>query len=504
MKQRSVWKFVPLAALALLIGCAGGQPITDTNPYTTPSFARDQYVARNFQVIMDASSSMYAKHEGERKFWLEKRFLGSVGASVAGFGQVGSLRTFGHSGAVSLSQTDLRYGPENYKASDFQAALDAIVRPGGTSAMPAALKASRDDLKDIPGETSLIIVSDGKNIEGNPAGEVVNIKKTHGSRVCVYTVLVGDDPAGEKLLKKIADAGDWGACGGTARLDDLESPSALASFVETALLQKDSDGDGVPDNMDICPGTPKGTQADKFGCPGAPVDSDGDGVVDAQDRCPGTPAGTRVDAYGCPADADGDGVLNEADRCPNTPKGTRVDAYGCPIDSDGDGVVDSMDQCPGTPAGTRVDGKGCPVITVGDSDGDGVLDTQDQCPGTPAGVKTDARGCWVLEGVYFDTNKADLQATSRAALNRVADTLKRNPGLALRVEGHTDSTGTRAYNMKLSQARAKAVMDYLVGAGVGAGQLSYAGYGPDRPAATNDTAAGRAQNRRVELAPVTP
>ena len=166
--------------------------------------------------------------------------------------------------------------------------------------------------------------------------------------------------------------------------------------------------------------------------------------------------------------------------------------------------MDSKDECPNTPKGTRVDGRGCPVITVGDSDGDGILDTHDQCPGTPAGVKTDARGCWVLEGVYFDTNKANLQATSRAALNRVADVLKRNPGLALRVEGHTDSTGTHAYNIKLSQERAKAVMDYLVGAGVGAGQLSYAGYGPDRPAATNETAAGKAQNRRVELAPVTP
>ncbi|MBN2721139.1 MAG: OmpA family protein [Proteobacteria bacterium] len=504
MKQRSVWKFLPILTLALVMGCAGGQPITDSNPYTPPSFAKDKYVARNFQVIMDASSSMAGKYEGERKFWLEKRFLSSVGASLAGFNQVGSLRTFGHADSVSLSQTDLRYGPKAFKASDFQAELDRVARPGGTSAMAAALDASRDDLKEIPGQTSLIIVSDGKSIPGDPAGEVVRIKKTHGSRVCVYTVLVGDDEAGGELLQEIADAGDWGACGGMARMDDLESPAALASFVETALLQKDSDGDGVPDDMDICPGTPKGTQADKFGCPGAPGDSDGDGVVDAQDRCPGTPAGTRVDAYGCPADADGDGVLNEADRCPNTPMGIRVDSYGCPIDSDGDGVTDAVDECPGTPKGTRVDGRGCPVITVGDSDGDGVLDSRDQCPGTPTGVKTDSRGCWVLEGIFFDTNKSTIQYQSKNSLDNLVAVLKANPGLAIRVEGHTDNVGSHAYNKKLSEARAKAVVDYLVNAGISANRLSYAGYSFDRPAATNDTAEGRAKNRRVELAPVSP
>ncbi|WP_461395821.1 porin family protein, partial [Deferrisoma sp.] len=92
----------------------------------------------------------------------------------------------------------------------------------------------------------------------------------------------------------------------------------------------------------------------------APLDSDGDGVADNLDRCPGTPRGTPVDANGCPKDSDGDGVADNLDRCPGTPPGTPVDANGCPKDSDGDGVADNLDRCPGTPPGTPVDANGCP------------------------------------------------------------------------------------------------------------------------------------------------
>ncbi|MEO1336438.1 MAG: thrombospondin type 3 repeat-containing protein, partial [Myxococcota bacterium] len=98
---------------------------------------------------------------------------------------------------------------------------------------------------------------------------------------------------------------------------------------------------------------------------GTPLDSDGDGVVDDSDQCPGTPSGTPVGSDGCPvaADSDGDGVVDGSDQCPGTPAGTPVGSDGCPlaVDSDGDGVVDGSDQCPGTPSGTPVGSDGCPV-----------------------------------------------------------------------------------------------------------------------------------------------
>ena len=92
-------------------------------------------------------------------------------------------------------------------------------------------------------------------------------------------------------------------------------------------------------------------------------DSDGDGVNDDKDKCPGTPkiAHHTVDANGCPTNSDGDAVPDYLDRCPDTPKGVETDEFGCPGDEDGDGVYDYQDKCPGTPKGDEVDENGCSV-----------------------------------------------------------------------------------------------------------------------------------------------
>ncbi len=99
--------------------------------------------------------------------------------------------------------------------------------------------------------------------------------------------------------------------------------------VKKPLPPKDSDGDGVPDAQDRCPGTPRGMKVDRHGCPQNPPDGDGDGVPDYKDRCPGTPAGVPVDEHGCPRDSDGDGVPDHLDQCPGTPAGLVVDEHGC-------------------------------------------------------------------------------------------------------------------------------------------------------------------------------
>jgi OOP family OmpA-OmpF porin len=231
---------------------------------------------------------------------------------------------------------------------------------------------------------------------------------------------------------------------------------------------------------------------------GAP-DTDGDGVKDPNDRCPGTPAGAPVDEFGCEFDDDGDGVVNSEDRCPNTPPGVAVDSTGCERDDDGDGVPNSKDQCPGTPAGATVDAKGC-----ADTDGDGVYDYRDQCPNTAPGVAVDNRGCdlaaeYRLEGVNFEFDSARLTSEAKARLDSDVQILLRHSDLKVEIAGHTDSVGAASYNESLSLRRAESVRDYLVGKGAKAANLTVRGYGESNPVASNDTEAGRAQNRRVEF-----
>lgn len=199
-------------------------------------------------------------------------------------------------------------------------------------------------------------------------------------------------------------------------------------------------------------------------------------------------------------DADGDGVADEADQCPGTPRGVQVDSVGCPLDGDKDGVADYLDKCPNTPAGEEVDAQGCSL----DGDGDGVVDADDMCPDTPAGTEVMSNGCGgeqsvVLRGVNFELNSAQLTVNAETILDGVAATLSSSPGFNVELQGHTDSMGSDSYNMNLSQNRAKSVKNYLVNQGVESGRLTARGYGEEQPIASNDTAEGRAENRRVEL-----
>lgn len=274
------------------------------------------------------------------------------------------------------------------------------------------------------------------------------------------------------------------------------------SFIVGGGVPRDSDSDGVIDGDDKCPGTPLGCWVDEFGCP---RDSDGDGVCDGLDRCPNTPAGCPVDQNGCPLDADGDGVCDGLDDCPDTPAGCWVNDRGCPKDSDADGVCDGVDKCPDTPAGCKVDAQGCPL----DGDGDGVCDGKDQCPDSPRGAKVDAVGCTVetvrlvLANVNFEFNKAEVRPFYRSILDEVAKSLLTNEyrTLELELRGHTDNVDSVEYNYRLGQERANAVKEYLVGRGVAPARITTKSYSELQPVASNDTAEGRAQNRRVEIVP---
>ena len=170
-------------------------------------------------------------------------------------------------------------------------------------------------------------------------------------------------------------------------------------------------------------------------------------------------------------------------------------------DTDGDGVNDDMDVCPATPAGAVVDGSGCEL----DEDRDGVVDSKDDCLGTAPGLSVDAKGCPVLESeivtinldVEFDTNKATIKAGYTDDINGLATFLSEYPNTRVLLGGHTDSVGSEAANLVLSQKRADAVKRALVVRGVQSDRIDAKGFGESKPIADNMTAAGREQNRRV-------
>lgn len=151
-------------------------------------------------------------------------------------------------------------------------------------------------------------------------------------------------------------------------------------------------------------------------------------------------------------------------------KVVEIEGEGGLSDSDNDGIVDGRDNCPDTPEGTRVDGSGCPL-------GDVVA----------------------LNGVTFELNSDRLRPDARTILDAVAEILNRYPQMQVEVAGHTDSIGSDAYNLQLSQKRAQAVVNYLSGKGVDTTRMSAKGYGESEPVDSNETRDGRERNRRVEL-----
>lgn len=170
------------------------------------------------------------------------------------------------------------------------------------------------------------------------------------------------------------------------------------------------------------------------------------------------------------ADSDGDGVPDNADDCPYTPADT---PNGCPADSDGDGVPDFLDECPDV-AGDE--DTGCPP------DAEPMVETV------------------FIESIHFDFDSSQIKAISKAVLDaRAVPALRENSGMRVRIEGHTDSVGPERYNQLLSLRRAEAVRNYLMSQGIEEVRMTIAGYGESNPIDTNDTRAGRANNRRVEF-----
>ena len=287
----------------------------------------------------------------------------------------------------------------------------------------------------------------------------------------------GDVPAAEDQLT-IAEP--------NARAAFTLSPAERCAPREAAAPPQpgDRDGDGLLDPDDECPEEPEDHDgfADDDGCP-EDQDTDGDGVNDSADLCVAEPedADGHADGDGCPdPDDDFDGVLDGDDRCRIDPEDHDgfQDDDGCPDpDNDGDSRMDGEDRCPDEPGPASEEG----------------------CPKVYEDVEVTTTHIRIHQKIHFAFNRARIRPDSFEILNTVAQVLRDFPEITLEIQGHTDSQGRDRYNQRLSEQRARAVLQYLIRQGIAAGRLTSQGYGETQPIESNSTPEGQARNRRVEF-----
>lgn len=204
--------------------------------------------------------------------------------------------------------------------------------------------------------------------------------------------------------------------------------------------------------------------------------------------------------FGGKKDTDKDGVYDEMDKCPDTETGVPVNEVGCP-DSDGDGVYDDTDQCPGTIQGVRVDSVGCqiksdPYAVMEKTSDDAAQALEESDKEIAAKMQKPEMINDII--VYFDYKSRQIKPEFQADLNTLGSLMKKFPEITARIEGHTDNIGSNQYNLKLGQERAESVMQYLVnGFGIDPLRFELKSMGESSPAASNKTEQGRAENRRA-------
>ncbi|MGD8959267.1 MAG: OmpA family protein [Desulfobacteraceae bacterium] len=263
-----------LMMMGMLAACATAPPMT-TEPFQAAQLDSSAFVSSvdTFVILMDASSSMAEKYQGAHKITLAKKVVSGINATLPPIDAKAALVAFGSGECLDKQHALALFGPAPYNQSEMAAGLDSLKCVGGTSPMYDGTELAGQKLQESLGQTALVVVSDGEDINKDAVMQSVQaLKDAMGDRLCIYTVQVGDDAKGTQLMKGIAEVG---GCGFAVNADEITDPNAMADFVTKVFLAPapvvavtplDSDGDGVPDDIDQCPGTPAGARVNDVGC----------------------------------------------------------------------------------------------------------------------------------------------------------------------------------------------------------------------------------------------
>jgi len=289
--KRIVLKLLLLLMMgSLIMGCGARGYRMETDVFTPHRFATDQYLKKvdNFLVILDVSSSMLGDNNNNSKFYLAKNTIYKMNLTIPDLDLTAGLRKFSKVPIMGRKPTELVYGMTKYTNEGLNGGLEAAKWASGSTPMAVAIDAAQDDLASIPGNTAVIIVSDGLETDGSALTAAKALKDRYRNRICIYTINVGDNPKGKSLMEELAKIG---GCGFSVNADDLASSNGMADFVEKVFLAKVE----KPKKAEKVKKVEKVKPVEKV----ARLDSDGDGVYDDQDKCPGTPKGAKVDDRGC-------------------------------------------------------------------------------------------------------------------------------------------------------------------------------------------------------------
>lgn len=382
-------------AAALLSGCAT-HPTAVFEPFQAqdlnPLLTSGQYVQKtdNFFVLNDSSDSMsdqfvgatFTAQPAPNKFAVEKEILSRINQTIPNVTVTSSIRSFGFGPCLDNGFTKLNQAPVAYSKATFSQGLDALECSGGGSPIDDGLTGTHQDLSATNGRISVLVLSDGHDLDADGVKQVKAMKQAYGDRLCVYGVWVGnpEEISGLAVLNQLSSVA---GCGFAVSSEQLATAEGVSRFVKSIFL------DPAPAKVLDC----------------SAMDSDQDGVNDCNDKCPNTLSGTHVNQF----------------------------------------------------------------------------------------------GCWVVD-VKFDNDKSVIKKQYYHELDEVARAIAAHPNVKVEVQGHTSNTGSAPYNLRLSERRAQAVKQYLSKhIPDGSRRLTSHGYGLTQPIDTNETEAGRANNRRVQL-----